>query len=245
MAVAGVQGKMGVVTRKMLLGTEGIEYVGGLARRPAAKDEFEDPAVLFRAKKPDVLVDFTLFPDSKAIALAAIEAGVRPVIGSSGYGAKDINDLRTACERNAIGCVFAPNFAIGAVLMMKFSADAAPHFRAVEIVEMHETGKKDAPSGTAMATARRLEAAGTFDRPATTVLKAEGARGAEMSGIGIHSLRLPGVVTHQEVIFGGEGETLRIVHESTSRESFMAGVLRAVRAAKDLTRFVDGLEQLL
>jgi 4-hydroxy-tetrahydrodipicolinate reductase len=96
-----------------------------------------------------------------------------------------------------------------------------------------------------MATARRLAAAGTFDRPLTAVFKAEGARGAEMNGIGIHSLRLPGVVAHQEVIFGGEGETLRIVHDSTSRRSFMAGLLRAVRAAKDLTHFVDGLEHLL
>jgi 4-hydroxy-tetrahydrodipicolinate reductase len=245
-AIAGVRGKMGVVTRETLEAADDIEYVGGLVRnKAAAGNEYNDAKALFAAAKPHVIVDFTQFPDSKAIALAAIGAGVRPVIGTSGYGAQDVDDLRAECERKKIGCVFAPNFGIGAVLMMKFAAEAAPYFGAVEIVEMHETGKKDAPSGTAMATARRLAAAGTFDRPLTAVFKAEGARGAEMNGIGIHSLRLPGVVAHQEVIFGGEGETLRIVHDSTSRRSFMAGLLRAVRAAKDLTHFVDGLEHLL
>jgi 4-hydroxy-tetrahydrodipicolinate reductase len=170
---------------------------------------------------------------------------VRPVIGTSGYAASDIEELRLACANSKIGCVFAPNFGIGAVLMMKFAAEAACHYRAVEIVEMHEAGKQDAPSGTAMATARRLAAAGSFERLPTRLFKAEGARGAEMNGIGIHSLRLPGVVAHQEVIFGGDGETLRIIHDSTSRGSFMGGVLRAVRAVKDLTEFVEGLESFL
>lgn len=244
-AVAGARGKMGVTAIAALRVADGIEYVGGLVRDRPSAAEYDDRQGLFAEAKPDVLVDFSQFPDSKQIVLAAIKAGVRPVIGTSGYAADDVDELRAACERSRIGCVFAPNFGIGAVLMMKFAAEAARHYGQVEIIEMHETGKKDAPSGTAMATARRIGTAGSFARPVTPLVKAEGARGAEMNGIGIHSLRLPGVVAHQEVLFGAEGETLRIVHDSTSRASFMAGMLVAVRAAKNLTTFVDGLESLL
>jgi 4-hydroxy-tetrahydrodipicolinate reductase len=243
-AVSGARGKMGITAIAALRSAEGIEFVAGLVRDRPGAGEFDDPKRLFAEAKPDVIVDFTHFPDSKRIALAAMDAGVRPIVGTSGYGADDVDELRRASERTGTGCVFAPNFGIGAVLMMKYSADAARHFGQVEIIEMHETGKLDAPSGTAMATARRM-AAGTFSRPPTANVKAEGARGAEMNGIGIHSLRLPGVVAHQEVIFGAEGETLRIVHDSTSRSSFMAGMLMAVRAARDLTTFVDGLETIL
>lgn len=252
-AVAGARGKMGRVAVAALRSAPDMTYAGGLVRAGAgtSSDEYDDLEALLASARPEVLVDFTHFPDSKHIALACISAGVRPVVGTSGYVADDVDDLRAACERETIGCVFAPNFAIGAVLMMKFAAEAARHYGAVEIVEMHEAGKKDAPSGTATATARRLAAArdaasvGAFRRAPTSLMKLEGARGAEVDGIGIHSLRLPGVVTHQEVLFGGAGETLRITHDSTSRESFMPGMLLAVRAARDLTAFVDGLESLL
>jgi 4-hydroxy-tetrahydrodipicolinate reductase len=244
-AVAGAHGKMGRVTIDALRAADDMTYVGGLVRGAADDGEFSDFAQLEARAKPDVIVDFTHMPYSKIVALGAIAAGVRPVIGTSGYGSDDIDELRSACTRTMTGCIFAPNFGIGAVLMMKFAAEAARQYRTVEIVEMHESGKKDAPSGTAMATARRLAAAGSFSRPPTAMFKAEGARGAELKGIGIHSLRLPGVVAHQEVVFGADGETLRIIHDSTSRTSFMPGVLLAVRAAKDLTTFVDGLEQLL
>jgi 4-hydroxy-tetrahydrodipicolinate reductase len=244
-AVSGARGKMGVTTIAALRAADGIAYAGGLVRDRPGSEEYDDAARLFAQAKPDVVVEFTHFPDSKRIAIAAMNAGVRPVIGTSGYGADDVEELRLSSERTRVGCVFAPNFGIGAVLMMKFAADAARFYDHVEIIEMHETGKKDAPSGTAMATARRMAAAGTFRRPETQTVKAIGARGAEMNGIGIHSLRLPGVVAHQEVLFGGGGETLRIVHDSTSRESFMPGVLLAVRAARHLDHFVEGLEPLL
>lgn len=251
-AVAGARGKMGTVAVAALKAAPDMTYAGGLVRAgTGASEEFSDLDALLASARPEVLVDFTHFPDSKKIALACIRAGVRPIIGTSGYVADDVDDLRAACERASVGCVFAPNFAIGAVLMMKFAAEAARHYAAVEIVEMHEAGKKDAPSGTATATARRLAAsragseAGAFRRAPTALLKLDGARGAEIDGIGIHSLRLPGVVTHQEVLFGGEGETLRITHDSTSRESFMPGMLLAVRAARGLKTFVDGLEALL
>lgn len=252
-AVAGARGKMGTTAVAALRSAPDMSYVGGLVRADANADgsEFDDLDDLLSSARPEVLVDFTHFPDSKKIALACIESGVRPVIGTSGYVVDDVDDLRAACERETIGCIFVPNFGIGAVLMMKYAADAARHYDAVEIIEMHEAGKKDAPSGTSTATARRLAAArsaasaGPFRRAKTALMKMDGARGAEVDGIGIHSLRLPGVVTHQEVLFGGDGETLRITHDSTSRSSFMPGMFVAIRAARDLTTFVDGLESLL
>jgi 4-hydroxy-tetrahydrodipicolinate reductase len=245
-AVAGARGKMGAFTIGALKAAADIEYVGGLVRgSPATADEYTDVRTLVEKARPAVLVDFSIFPASKAIAIDAMASGVRPVVGASGYGAADVQELRDAATRTGIGCVFAPNFAVGAVLMMKFSVEAARHFAAVEIVEMHESGKKDAPSGTAMATARAIGAVRSFERAPTKSMIAEGARGADVGGVGIHSLRLPGVVTNQEVRFGGEGEQLSICHVSSSRSSFMQGVLLAVRAANGLTRFVDGLGELL
>jgi 4-hydroxy-tetrahydrodipicolinate reductase len=245
-AVAGAHGKMGAFTITALRAASDIEYVGGLVHGPSAgSGEYADIAALVTEARPEVIVDFSVFPASKAIALDAIGRGVRPVIGASGYGAGDVQELRDAVASGGTGCVFAPNFAIGAVLMMKFSVEAARHFGAVEIVEMHESGKKDAPSGTAMATARAIGAVRAFKRAPTASVIAQGARGADVGGIGVHSLRMPGVVTHQEVRFGGEGEQLTIMHDSSSRSSFMPGVLLAVRAARGLTHFVDGLGELL
>lgn len=245
-AAAGAHGKMGRLIVEGLKSADGIKYVGGLVRSGSERDlEYTRVDRLLADAKPQVVVDFTRFPDTKTIALACIDAGVRPVIGTSGYAKDDIEQLRQACARSGVGAVLAPNFALGAVLMMRFAEEAARHFPAVEIVELHETGKNDAPSGTAMATARRIASAGEFERPATPLVKADGARGADVGGVGIHSLRMPGVVAHQEVIFGGTGETLTIRHDSYARTSFLKGVLLAVRAAATLDRFVEGLEPLL
>jgi len=247
-AVAGAQGKMGQIVSQMLRSADGIEYVGGLVRARGTQpvtDAYDDIARLLSDARPQVAVDFTHMPDSKSIALACIRAGVRPVIGTSGYGPDDLAELREACAASRVGAIFAPNFAIGAILMMKFSSEAARYFSAVEIIELHETGKKDAPSGTALATARRIAGQRMLERSETPLVKAPGARGASVDGIGIHSLRLPGVVAHQQVVLGGDGETLTITHDSISRSSFLPGVLLAVRAAARLDRFVDGLESLL
>lgn len=245
--VSGLHGKMGSLTATTLADADDIEYVGGLVRAGTARGpaEFDDLERFIAQAKPQVLVDFSLFPDSKRIVLDAIERGVRPVIGTSGYGADDLADLRSACERTGIGAIFAPNCAVGAVLMMKFAEEAASHYDAVEIIEVHESGKKDAPSGTAMSTARKLAEKGEFVRAETKVVKAEGARGADIGGVGVHSLRMPGIVGQQEVLLGGHGELLTIRHNSLSRQSFMPGVLVAVRAAAKLTRFVDGLGEFL
>jgi 4-hydroxy-tetrahydrodipicolinate reductase len=246
-AIAGAYGKTGSVVDESLVRTNGIEVVGRLVRDGKARSPNDYPSVaqLHAGAAPQVLVDFTVFPDSKSIALAAIEAGIRPVIGTSGYRAGDIAELRAACERRRIGAVLAPNFSPGAVLMMQFAHIAGRFFTTAEIVETHQTGKKDAPSGTALATAERIAEQGTFRRPAAEIVKAEGARGADVKGVGIHSLRLPGVIATQEVLLANEDETLSIRHVTSTRRAFVPGVIAAVHAAADLERLIVGLEELL
>jgi 4-hydroxy-tetrahydrodipicolinate reductase len=173
----------------------------------------------------DVVVDFTTPETALANAKACLEAGVHAVVGTTGF---DLDALRAAAEASSANCFVAPNFAIGAVLLMQVSRAIAPHMPECEIVELHHDRKLDAPSGTAKRTAELIEAAGgNVHEP-------------------IHSVRLPGLVAHQEVIFGGEGQTLSIRHDSIDRRSFMPGVLLAVRKVGGLPdRFTVGLEKLL
>jgi 4-hydroxy-tetrahydrodipicolinate reductase len=172
---------------------------------------------------PDVLVDFTIPATALANARQAVGAGVHVVIGTTGFDVGELEDLRGAKANVFV----APNFAIGAVLMMQFAAEAARHMAKAEIIELHHDGKVDAPSGTAARTARLMQEAG----------------GAEVP---VHSVRLPGLVAHQEVILGDVGQTLTIRHDSVDRESFMPGVLLAVRAVGALTESpLVGLENLL
>jgi len=174
----------------------------------------------------DVMVDFTTPDAAPANVFDAMEAGVHAVVGSTGFDLEELQ--RTVEDVGKANCFVAPNFAIGAVLMMEASKLIAPHMPEAEIVELHHDQKKDAPSGTAKRTAELIrEAGGNVHEP-------------------IHSVRLPGLVAHQEVIFGGEGQTLSIRHDSIDRASFMPGVLLAVRKVGELPEpFVVGLEQLL
>jgi len=175
------------------------------------------------AARPDVLVDFTTPDTAVANAREALTGGVHVVIGTTGFDPAELDGLRGA------NLIVAPNFAIGAVLMMRFAAQAAKHMAKAEIIERHHDGKVDAPSGTAVRTAR---------------LMAEAA--PELGDVPIHSVRLPGLVAHQEVIFGDVGQTLTVRHDSIDRESFMPGVLLAVRRVGELRESpVTGLEQLL
>lgn len=246
-AVAGVRGKMGRMAAESLADAPGIRYVGGLVRAqtPTRAGEHADFGSLLAEGSPQVIVDFTAMPASLEIALAAVRNGVRPVIGTSGYGRADLSRLRAECKRAEVGGVYAPNFALGAVLMMRFAEIAAKHFATADIIEMHDSAKKDAPSGTAMATAQRVGAAGRFHRHSAATQGAECAQGATVSGVGVHSLRLRGVIAHQEILFGGDAETLSIRHDTYSRASFMGGMLVAVRAAPKLARLVEGIEELL
>lgn len=195
----------------------------------------------------DVLVDFA--PGAAAVehARAAIPAGISPVIGGTGLTTQQINDLAGLCEARRIGAVVAPNFAIGAVLMMEFSAQAARYFPHAEVIELHHDRKRDAPSGTAIRTASLISAA-RGAAPAPTVREEEmiqGARGGRAEGVPVHSVRLPGLVAHQEVIFGGPGQTLTIRHDSINEDSFMPGLLLAIRRVRALPGLVYGLEKLL
>lgn len=210
-AVAGAAGRMGATVCEAVDGAEDMELTGRADPQLGASLEDVVPGA-------DVVVDFTTPDTVLANARACLAAGVHVVIGTTGF---DVEELRGASGANVFA---APNFAIGAVLLMRFAAAAAEHMPKAEIIELHHDRKLDKPSGTARRTAELM---GTPDMP-------------------IHSVRLPGLVAHQEVIFGGEGETLTIRHDSIDRWSFMPGVLLAVRRVGDLAESPTvGLEHLL
>jgi 4-hydroxy-tetrahydrodipicolinate reductase len=206
-----------------------------------------DLAGVIAASSPDVMVDFTDAAAGSPNILIAIDAGVSPVVGTTGFAPNAIDEIDARARAAGIGAFIAPNFALGAVMLMRLCETAAPFFEHVEIIEMHHDKKIDAPSGTAYQTARGIvDARG---RPAAHVPTAkftlEGVRGGDHEGVKIHSVRLPGLVAHQEVIFGDLGQTLTIRHDSTSRESFMPGVVLAIRKVRSLTGLVVGLDRLL
>ncbi len=202
---------------------------------------------IIAATRPDVMVDFSHHEWTQQIAPVAVRAGVRPVIGTTGLTEHFVQQLGDQCDEHRIGGVIAANFAVGAVLMMHFAAVAAPFFEVAEIIELHHDRKIDAPSGTALATARGMAAAHghNFTTPPTEKETVPGTRGGQQQGITIHSVRLPGLVAHQEVLFGGQGQTLTIRHDSTSRDSFLPGVILAVHAVMQRPGLVIGLERLM
>ena len=202
---------------------------------------------MLSSKKIDVIIDFT---NSKALMqniTEIIESKVRVVIGTTGLDDENIKYINNLAMDNNTGVFLAPNFAIGAVLMMKYAQDAAKYFPHVEIIELHHNQKLDAPSGTAIKTLEQIAksrkpfvqgAEGEFE-------KIENSRGGDYEGIRVHSVRLPGYVAHQEVIFGGLGQTVTIRHDSISRESFIPGVMLAVKKVKSWQGLVYGLENIL
>lgn len=177
----------------------------------------------------DVIVDCSVYPVSLDIARAAIANGVSPVIGASGWTEEDLISFGDAVDEANIGAMFVPNFAIGAVLMMRFAAEAARVMPDVEIIELHHAEKRDKPSGTAIRTAAMIQ----------------DARPTQRDPVPIHSVRLHGLVAHQEVIFGGIGETLTIRHDSLSRDSFGPGIVLAAKHVRQLHSLVVGLDALL
>src|SRR4030088_551117 len=240
-AVAGHRGKVGSILVAALQAEPDVEYVGGTGTG-------DDLAAFLHEKRPQVLVDFTRPSVALHNALVAVAAGAAPVVGTTGIPPDGIDKLEVACRQKRLGGIVAPNFAIGAVLMMHLAGIAAPHFDAAEIVEMHHAAKLDAPSGTALTTARRL-AARRRNKPFAHK-KAEketlaGTRGGEEGNVAVHSIRLPGFVADQEVIFGLPGQTLTIAHRTTSREAYVPGLLLAIRRVTSEPRFYRGLDQLL
>jgi 4-hydroxy-tetrahydrodipicolinate reductase len=239
-AVLGAKGRMGATVCDAIRETTDLELVASL-------DVGDDLAHLAGA---NVVVDFTT-PD---VVMANLEYcvthGLHVVVGTTGFDAGRLGVVRGWLDAApSVGVVIAPNFGIGAVLMMAFAEKAARYFESAEIVELHHPGKADAPSGTSQHTARRIAAArrdaGLAEMPDATSSGLEGARGAEVDGVHIHAVRVSGLVAHQEVLFGGHGETLTVRHDSLDRVSFMPGVLLAVRAVSTRPGLTVGLENLL
>lgn len=196
---------------------------------------------------PHVLVDFTSPAVVRDNLETALKAGVACVVGTTGLSETDLQVLDRMARRHNTACFIAPNFSLGANLMMRFAAEAAPSYEYVEIIERHHERKQDSPSGTALRTAEMIEEARTHPLSANTTThdKLPGSRGGAYDNIHIHAVRLPGYVANQEVIFGGRGEVLRIEHCTTGRECFMPGMLMAIRKVQELEGLVVGLEHIM
>lgn len=238
--VFGVSGKMGSEVVRAVDRAEGMTIVGGV-------DLGEPREQLGRAK---VAVDFT-HPDAVMGNIEwCLERGINMVIGTTGFTQERLETVRGLLDAHpGVGVLIASNFSIGAILMMQFAAKAAPFYPSVEIIELHHPNKADAPSGTSATTAGMIAAAraeaGLGPVPDATAQSLPGARGAEVDGVHVHSVRLRGLIAHQEVLFGGEGETLTIRHDSLDRVSFMPGVIAAVRAVPGLPGLTVGIESIL
>jgi 4-hydroxy-tetrahydrodipicolinate reductase len=206
-----------------------------------------NPDELIPRCRPDVVIDFTQGEWTPTVARAALDAGARLVIGTTGLSESFLAELDRSCRENQIGAVAVSNFAIGAVLMIHLAKIASRFFESAEIVVLHHDQKVDAPSGTALATAREMLLARgkPFQRNVPSRETLDGTRGGDVEGVTIHSVRLPGLVAHQEVMLGGTGQTLSIRHDSTGRESFMPGVILATREVLQRTGLVRGLEELV
>ncbi|KMY54598.1 MULTISPECIES: 4-hydroxy-tetrahydrodipicolinate reductase [Bacillaceae] len=208
---------------------------------------FTDINECFSEVEADVLIDLTTPETGYIHTKTALEHNIRPVVGTTGFTEEQLKELKELAEEKSLGCIIAPNFAIGAVLMMKFSEMAAKYFQDVEIIELHHDRKLDAPSGTAIKTAQMI--AGVRERKQQGHPEEKetmkGARGADMEGMHIHSVRLPGLIAHQQVLFGADGETLTIRHDSYNRASFMTGVKVCVETVVKVETLIYGMENIL
>ncbi|PLS16330.1 4-hydroxy-tetrahydrodipicolinate reductase [Bacillus sp. M6-12] len=258
--VAGPRGRMGREAVKLVHETKEFELVAALDRKHGGmlvKDIDGLPAIdapvyadideCLSAVGADVLIDLTTPEVGMKHTVAALNHGVRPVVGTTGFTKEDLQLLEALTVEKELGCIIAPNFAVGAILMMKFSQMAAKYFPDVEIIEMHHDQKLDAPSGTAVKTAdmiietRTKKTQGHHSEKETIA----GARGADIEGMRVHSVRLPGLVAHQQVIFGSDGQLLTLRHDSFNRASFMSGVKLAVESVMKIHVLVYGLENIL
>jgi len=256
--VSGALGKMGVATTKAVKDDEELELVGlvdirargeyeGTASNPMDMHIDNDLDRLIETARPDIMIDFTNPQAVYNNAKTAIKYGISCIVGTTGLNEVELKQLEKLALDNGVGVAVIPNFAIGAVLMMKLAQEAARYFPDVEIIEMHHDQKIDAPSGTAIKTAEMITAQRVRhpSHNSREYEKIAGARGGELNGIRIHSVRLPGFVAHQEVIFGGVGQSLRIRHDSFDRVGFMPGVVMTVKKMMGIKGLVYGLENLL
>lgn len=212
-----------------------------------ARVDLNDPIQSLVDNGAEVAVDFTTADAARKNILFCLDNSIHAVVGTTGLSASDLETIRERAEGSSANAFIAPNFAVGAVLMMRFAAAAAPYFRNVEIIERHHENKIDAPSGTALRTAQLMNEQRNepWDAIEPSKESLSGSRGGEEGGVHIHSIRVPGSVAHQEVILGSPGETLTIRHDSLDRASFMPGVLLAVKKVGELDGLTVGLDALL
>jgi 4-hydroxy-tetrahydrodipicolinate reductase len=238
-AVLGAKGRMGSEVVRAVESAQDLTLAGTF-----------DAGDSLDLSQADVAVDFT-HPDAVMANLEhCIAHGIHAVVGTTGFDDERLETVRRwLAATSGVGVLVAPNFSIGALLMMRFAVLAAPHYESVEVVEMHHPDKADAPSGTARRTAQLVAAArreaGLPPVPDATSTSLEGARGADVDGVRVHAVRARGLVAHQEVLLGGPGETLTIRHNSLDRVSFVPGVVAGVRAVADHPGLTVGLEHFL
>ncbi|WP_342512199.1 4-hydroxy-tetrahydrodipicolinate reductase [Sporosarcina sp. FSL K6-1522] len=260
-AIAGIRGRMGSTALQAITGAPDMEVVAALdykyegmyyhdsavTEEPVGIPFYTSLADLAADTQPDILLDVT---DPDAVfhnVKEAIALGIHPVVGTSGLTQDHLAILSELSVAARLGGIIAPNFSIGAVLMMKFSAMAARYLGDVEILEMHHDRKLDAPSGTAVKTAdmiKEVREPHVQGHPEEQEHQA-GARGADVEGMKIHSIRLPGLLAHQQVLLGGEGELLTIRHDSFDRNCFMPGILMAIREVREQEHLIYGLENII
>ncbi|MEB3336202.1 MAG: 4-hydroxy-tetrahydrodipicolinate reductase [Leptolyngbyaceae bacterium] len=265
--VNGAAGKMGREVIKAVAQSADMTLVGAVDRNPDyfGKDAGEvagweplevpitndfEPMLAFTAqgKQPGVMVDFTHPKTIYDNVRSAIAYGIRPVVGTTGLSSTQIQDLAEFADKASTGCLIIPNFSIGMVLLQQAAIQASQFYEHVEIIELHHNQKADAPSGTAIQTAQLLAEMGKTFNPAKVeeTEKLPGARGGlAEEGIRIHSIRLPGLIAHQEVIFGATGEIYTLRHDTSDRTCYMPGVLLAIRKVIALKSLVYGLEKIL
>lgn len=228
-ALAGPRGKMGKEAIEMINENENFELIACIDRVSSKINVpvYTDIKECFRNENVDVFLDLTNPETGKKHLMIALEEKIPSVIGTTGFTDEEIKKIKEQSEKNKIGVIIAPNFSIGAILMMELSVKASKYFKDIEIIEMHHHQKKDAPSGTALKTKQMLKENGIS------------------SEIPIHSVRLPGLVAHQEVLFGSTGEGLSIRHDTYDRKSFMPGIKLSIEEVVMLKKFIYGLENII
>ena len=259
-AMFGICGRMGRAISKELAKEKDIDLVAGFDSCNKGKDigdilgtvnmgrSITDSYEDIKSKAPDIIIDFTVASIAKKTIMWAIKNRIDIIVGTTGLDSEDLERFKKMAGGSDSKVFIVPNFAIGAVVMMKVSAIIAGYFDNCEIIEMHHDGKQDAPSGTSLATAENISKSRTFNNKR---LKSgekeniEGSRGGFSGGIHIHSVRLPGLIAHQNVIFGAKGQTLSLRHDSMDRSSFYPGVIMAVRNIEKLSNYTFGLDKLI
>ena len=234
-ALSGWKGRMGQVIGP---GLEREKDFALVARVEAG----DDLVAACKAARAEVVVDFTTPSAAVGNARAILAAGCHGVVGTTGFRSEDLADLDASAREAGRGILVAPNFALGSILLQRLSVEAAKWFPRAEVVEYHHDGKVDAPSGTALRTADLLAGAGAGGGPTGG---RPGARGHDAGGVRVHSVRLPGMLAHQEVLFGGTGEMLTLRHDALSRECYLPGVILGIRRIRERTGLVHGLEALM